>query len=218
MPRKTPAAAIQQPSAAEHFTRAYAADRARRRGEHTNRRSTPADAFQLAREMFMQGRRIEMGTLARELRVSRGTLYRWVGNRERLIADLLWSSHEQLADWLKTKNRLNGAALIASRVEAYMHVVGNSGPFRTFLRREPDLAFRILTRRGTPLAIQERTVADLARLIERERGRGNYAPRLAPHTLASAIVRIIEGFIYNDIIAGIEPDLKGASEVVRALL
>ena len=52
------------------------------------RRSTP---FRLARRTFLAGERIDMQTLARSLGVDRATLYRWVGSRERLLTEILWS-------------------------------------------------------------------------------------------------------------------------------
>ena len=38
--------------------------------------------------------RIDMGALATELGISRATLYNWVGGRERLTAEVLWSFAE----------------------------------------------------------------------------------------------------------------------------
>ncbi|MGD9528220.1 MAG: hypothetical protein AB7V44_15660, partial [Pseudonocardia sp.] len=45
-------------------------------------RPTVLDAFRRARRTFRDGRRVDMGVLARELDVNRATLYRWVGSRE----------------------------------------------------------------------------------------------------------------------------------------
>ncbi len=200
------------------LTPAYAAAQALLRGEPLAKRPTPADAFRIAREMFVHGQRVDMGALAKKVGVSRGTLYRWTGNRERLLTDILWASHEEIAHWCSGKNEVKGKELIARRIEAYMHVVATARPLRQLLEREPEMAFRILTRRGTGFGNHERAVVELVKLIEREQRNRNYKPRLDPATLAYAITRIIEGFIYNDIIARIEPDLKGASKVIRALL
>ena len=54
-------------------------------------RPTALDAFRLARRTFLDGTRIDMQALARTLNVDRATVYRWVGSREQLLAEILWS-------------------------------------------------------------------------------------------------------------------------------
>ena len=56
-----------------------------------DRRPTPLDAFKLARRRFLAAERIDMSALADELQINRVTLYRWVGSRERLLVEVLWS-------------------------------------------------------------------------------------------------------------------------------
>ena len=80
-------------------TPAYAAAIAERDGRVAQPRATPADAFRAAREIYMRGERIDMQALAQQLGVSRGTLYRWTGSRERLLVDVVWSYAEELFDW-----------------------------------------------------------------------------------------------------------------------
>ena len=53
------------------------------------RRPTRDDAIALARDRFLGGERVEMGALAAELGIGRTTLYRWVGEREDLIEEVL---------------------------------------------------------------------------------------------------------------------------------
>src|SRR4051794_6060825 len=54
-------------------------------------RRTALDAFSRARRMFLGGQRVDMGVLARDLGVNRATLYRWVGSRDQLLVEVLWS-------------------------------------------------------------------------------------------------------------------------------
>src|ERR1700722_20138100 len=51
-------------------------------------------AFRVARRWFQAGRRIEMQELAAELGVNRATLFRWVGSRDDLLGEILWSLAE----------------------------------------------------------------------------------------------------------------------------
>jgi hypothetical protein len=54
-------------------------------------RSNALDALRLARRRFLRGQRVDMGAIALELGVNRVTLYRWVGSRERLLVEVVWS-------------------------------------------------------------------------------------------------------------------------------
>ena len=58
----------------------------------------------------------------------------------------------------------------------------------------------------------------LERLIDAERGRGCFDASLDTPTLAYAIVRISEGFLYADPIADRAPDIDRATTVIEALL
>jgi len=49
------------------------------------------------------------------------------------------------------------------------------------------------------------------------RGR-SFRPRADPDTLAYAVVRVTEGFIYNDAIVAVEPAVDQAAEIVALLL
>src|ERR1700761_7534630 len=59
-----------------------------------DRKADALDAFRVARRWFMAGRRIEMQELAAGLGVNRATLFRWVGGRDALLREILWSLAE----------------------------------------------------------------------------------------------------------------------------
>ena len=61
-------------------------------------RTTPLDVFDRARTLWLSGERLNLGSLAEELGVSRATLFRWVGNKELLLGEILWSSYQPLVD------------------------------------------------------------------------------------------------------------------------
>jgi hypothetical protein len=58
----------------------------------------------------------------------------------------------------------------------------------------------------------------LENLIDLERGRGAFDASLDTPTLAFAIVRVSEGFLYSDVIADRAPDIGRAVTVIEALL
>jgi len=178
-------------------------------------RPTRADAFDLAREMFARGERVDMQVLAARLEVSRATLYRWTGDRERLLAEVLWASADAVFGWTETFPG-HGRDLVVARAEGFMRVIARDPALRTFLLNERDLALRLLTRKGT--GVQDRSHARVREELLQLRDRGEYEPRLPLDLLALAIVRVVQGFVYGDLLAGEAPDLTGAAEVVRALL
>src|SRR5919202_1288040 len=48
-------------------------------------------AFLAARRRFLANQRLDMSVLAPALRIDRTSLFRWVGNRDALLAEVLWS-------------------------------------------------------------------------------------------------------------------------------
>jgi hypothetical protein len=55
-------------------------------------------------------------------------------------------------------------------------------------------------------------------LSREEQRSGSVYPRADPDTLAYAVVRITEGFIYNDAILAVEPAVDEAAAIVALLL
>ena len=181
----------------------------------TDGRATPADAFDEAYATFRRGERVDMQELAARLGVSRATLYRWTGDRERLLADVAWVSADTLFTWTE-RFEGEGADLIVDRADGFMRVIAADPALQAFLENERDLALRVLTRRG--VGVQDRSLARLTQELEEMVARGEYAPRLPVPLLAMAIVRTVQAFVYGDLIVGLEPDLTGARDVIRALL
>jgi hypothetical protein len=66
--------------------------------------------------------------------------------------------------------------------------------------------------------VQPHMVARIAGLIEDEIGAGTFEPPVDPGTLAYAIVRLAEAFLYNEASASIRGDVDRLREVEAALL
>ena len=179
-------------------------------------RATPQDALRTAREMWLADQRIEMGGLAAQLGISRATLYNWVGDRERLIGEVLWSLAARTIDRGREVARGTGAACVASVVEHYLSALARFEPNRRFVSRDPELALRVLTSHRSPF--QQRLITTVSELIEEQVTAVGYRPPLDPDTLAYVIVRIGESFIFNDLITGTEPDLQKAAQACRVVL
>jgi AcrR family transcriptional regulator len=180
------------------------------------RRTTPLDALQAARRMWLADERIDMGALATELGISRATLYNWVGGRERLTAEVLWSIAETTIAQARAESRGSGPAYVSEVIDRYMAALAGFEPMRRFIARDPEHALRVLTGSRTPF--QRRLIDTLRDVIDEQVTKAGYEPPLDVETLAYLLVRIGESFIFNDVITGAEPDLSKASQASRVLL
>ncbi len=179
--------------------------------------ATPAAAFYAARRQYLAGRRIDMQALANELGISRATLYRWTGHREQLISDVAFSLSDAVFEQAKRDTaHLSGPPRLLAVFRQHIEAVVDARPLQIFLQQETHAALRILTGRGG--SVQRRTVARLADLYREEQRRGSFQPRADPDALAYAVVRITEGFIYNDAILAVEPAVDEAAAIVALLL
>jgi hypothetical protein len=171
-------------------------------------------AFQLARREFIDGRRIEMGALATELGVDRTSLFRWVGNRDELLAEVLWSLAEPTLDHAEAEARGEGATFVADILGRFVDGLVTASYFREFLAREPQRALRLMTTADSE--IQRRYVAAVELLLTEHAPDAGGA--LARHDLAYLLVRISETFSYADLIAGEPPSAERARAAFALVL
>jgi AcrR family transcriptional regulator len=179
--------------------------------------ATPAGAFRAARRMYLRGQRLDMRALAAELGISRATLYRWTGDRKKLLGDVLWSLSDDIFERAKGDHpEHTGAERLLAIFRQHVGALVEARPLQVFLKQETHAALRILTSRdGT---VQPRTVWKLAELYREEQEAGAFSPRADVLTLAYAVVRVTEGFIYNDAIAAVAPEVERAASVVALML
>jgi AcrR family transcriptional regulator len=176
----------------------------------------PLEAFRLARRTFIAGERIDMGALAAEVGIDRATLFRWVGNREQLLAEVIWSVCAPT--WQQALNETAGAGpeRVVGVFTAFTDKVIGSEFFRAYLRRERDRALRLLTTRAG--IHQARVTALFEGLLAAEQCSSRLPLPLPVHDMAYVMVRVAESFIYSDLIVGEEPDAAKATAVIAALL
>lgn len=174
-------------------------------------------AFDAARATFIAGRRIDMGGLAATLGVDRTSLFRWVGNRDALLSEVLWSlAIPTLVQAEHATAGLRGAERVAELLTAFVADLNRADYFRGFLRREPARALRLLT--TTESEIQRRYVATADWLVRRELGDDPLGGVIDVPSLAYLLVRVSESFTYADLIAGDEPSAARARVAFRLLL
>jgi AcrR family transcriptional regulator len=180
------------------------------------RRPTPADAFKAARRTWLAGERLDMAALALSLGISRPTLYKWCGDREQLLTDVIWSIADVTLDnVIAATGRMRGVNRALEVMARFTAATAASPPFKTYLRNETHNALRLLTtRRG----FQDRLVNKIAEFLRSESERSSLTLRADPRLIAYAIVRTTEGFLYNDAVAAIEPRFEDARDIVRLIL
>jgi AcrR family transcriptional regulator len=177
---------------------------------------TPLDALRLAREHWLRNGRLDMGALARELGVSRATLYRWVGTKERLHGEVLWTFAEAAIAEARAAAKGTGARYLAESIERYMQAALGFTPLMRFIAQDPEYALKVLASKHSPM--QRRSIATMREQLLEQVDRGKLRPALPPDDLAYLIVRIVESYLYSDIITGREPDVDGAVQAIHALL
>jgi AcrR family transcriptional regulator len=177
----------------------------------------PPEVFSSALATFLEGRRLDMQALAADLDMSRSTLYRRVGDRDSLLGSVVWYlTRRALVPILEETRSLAGADRIVEATRRFMHFVHDQPAFRRLLAEEPEAALRVLTSKDG--FVQGALVALNVRAIEQEEAAGNLAVGFDHETLAYAIVRIAESFLYADVIARNDLDLDAAAELIGRLL
>jgi AcrR family transcriptional regulator len=179
-------------------------------------RATPAAAFGRAREIFRSGKRLDMAQLAADLGVARATLYRWTGDRNRLLGDIAWSEVESLIGHFDRSASGSGAERLQHIADGFLDALANNRPLSAFLALEGDAGLRLLT---LPTGdVRPRIIAAVAGIIERESAAGHYRPPDDPQLLADGIVSLGERFLYHAGDPTMNPDPQNAKRIIQLLL
>lgn len=186
----------------------------------SDERATPLSAFKMARRWWLEGRRLNLSLLAEELDVGRATLMRWVGNKDLLMGEILWSLYRNIYDEAiaraETDPELTGIDYLTQIYTDINVALIEARPMHDFLRNEPQWGLQLLT--SNVSGLQQRLVDTWTKLFEKEIRAGRINPEMDAESLAYFIVRIGEGAIYCDLICGRTPDPAPASQAFRLLV
>jgi AcrR family transcriptional regulator len=174
------------------------------------------DVLAAAMHRYLRGRRVDVQAIAAELGLGRTTIYRWFGSREGLIGEVLVRAAAPLLEDARAKARGRGGEALLDTFDRLNRSLVDAPALRQFVEQEREAALRIITSSaGRP---QQVMVAKIAGMIEDEVRAGHYQPPVEPSTLAYAIVRLAEAFLFNDAIAGIRGDVDRLRDVEAAIL
>ena len=174
------------------------------------------DALALATERFLAGERVDVRGIALELGLARATMHRWFGTRESFLGEVLAALAEERLAAIRAAIPGTGAPALLDCFDNFNRELAATRGLRALLAQEQERALRVLTWGGG--IVQPRVVAAVERLICAEVDAGTFAPAVAPGSLAYAIVRLAESFLYNDAIIGIRGDTDRLREVEAVLL
>jgi AcrR family transcriptional regulator len=179
-------------------------------------RPTPRDAFRLARRTMLDGQRLDMQALAAGVGVNRVTLYRWVGSREQLIVEVLWSLTERtvLGLWAEADGR--PGPRVPQVLSGWVRATIENPGIRRFLHGESEFAMRLLTLKSG--GYQPRLFALVRDLITADLTAGRAESALPVEDLAFTAVRICESYVYLPAITGEQPDPDALGRVLAVLI
>ncbi len=174
-------------------------------------------ALHLAVRTFNARQRVEVNDLAKALGVNRVTVYRWLGDRDAILAEVVWRLGERTMLGAYASAEGTGGTRIANTMSAFVRqTLGHAG-MRHFLTTETETALRVLTRGGH--TFQPRLVALVETLLNKEREAGALSVTgIDLHDLAYLCVRVGESFVYTDAITGEPPDPDRAERALHYLL
>ena len=179
-------------------------------------RPTALDAFRLARRKFLAAQRVEMSALADELGVNRATLYRWVGSRDQLLVEIIWSLAERTLQNIEEDIHTQGTERIVQVITRFLEAVISNTGMQRWLAEEGEYAMRLLTRHDTDF--QPRLIGAVQALLKQQTNAGRLDLPVDLHELAYVIVRLIESYTYLDLITGEQPEAQRAEPILRMLL
>ena len=178
--------------------------------------ATRDEVLTLARGRFLAAERVDMKALAHELGLARATMHRWFGTREELLGEMLADLAEERLLAIRRRTPGSGAGALLECFDRFNRELAATKGLGALLAQERERAFRILSSGAG--AVQPRMVALVERMIDEEIEAGHFRASIAPPTLAYAIVRLAESFLYNDAMFGIRGDTARLHELEAVLL
>lgn len=169
-----------------------------------------------AERVFHRAGRLDMDELAHAVNVSRATLYRVAGNRDRVLGDVLWMQGSRLLTRIVEAAPGRGVDRLVGIAEAFSRELMAYPALRTLLRDDPVTAFRVLLMADA--RVHSRFVELWRGLLVKAQDDGELQLSLEAGDTAFVFVRIGESMLYSDLLGDREPDPALAAQVQRAVL
>jgi AcrR family transcriptional regulator len=175
------------------------------------RKASPVDAVELARTRFLEGRRIEMRSLAEDLGIGRTTLYRWVGERDELVEEVFAGLVDEWFQLVEARATGEGRERLIDIFTRFLDVASASSPLSDFASREPALTMRLLMDRQGKVALHSKKL--ISGLV------AEHLPELeVPENIIDAIEMSTAALVWANIATEREPDIEGAISLTETLI
>ena len=171
--------------------------------------------MELALRRYLHAERVDVQAIAVELGLGRSTIYRWFGSRTGLLGEVLVRAAGPILETAHAQARGTGAARLLDTFDRINRDLAAAPALRAFLAEEREALAIVTSEEG---GVRARLVERITGFVEEEVRTGAYEPAVEPATLAYAIVRLAEAFLYNDTVTGIRGDVDRLREVEAALL
>ena len=179
-------------------------------------RMSPLEILRLARRHWLKGEKVSIDGLAKESGVSRVTIYRWVGNKDYLMGEVLWSALEPGLRKIIKETPGTGVEHIVEVHRQLMILILSFPPMQRFIKDDPAYALRLVT---TPAScLRERLIEAIVEHLNEQEANGHIQLPAPAKELAEMIIRANESRMYSDVIGGRTPDIEQAFKIVRMLL
>jgi AcrR family transcriptional regulator len=179
-------------------------------------RATPLDVLRLARRRWLKGQRVHLADLAEEASIARATLFRWVGSKDLLMQEILWSLYEPLFEEAVEQTGGRGADHIIAVHRRVVAQLLQAEPLQRFLRDDPEFALRMLASDANVL--HKRVVAATQKHLEEVIARDELNLPIPAPRFADILTRINRALLYTDQLDGRERAVEDASTIMRLLL
>jgi AcrR family transcriptional regulator len=184
--------------------------------DKTRSQATPLDAFKLARRLYLEGKHIGIGDMAKRLGVSRGTLYRWVGSKEFLLDEVFWSLLKKAFQHAVEASPGCGIDHIIEVHRNFMSRILSFPPLQRFIDQDGTYALRVLT--NTSSGVTQRIIAVSAAHLRDQEAKGHIRLSTSAEQVAEIFIPANQAVIYSDVISGRSPAIEKACSLIRMLL
>ncbi|MCS3780130.1 QsdR family transcriptional regulator [Tsukamurella ocularis] len=184
---------------------------------HPERPDNQVEVIHRAAQWFREGRRVDLGQLAKASGIGRATLYRWFEGRDQVVGEAIWLGIAQAIARVEADEPVRDRAAFLRSFGRLAHEVRDYPPLAGFATDEPEFAMRVLQSGGS--VVQARLIEWVAGwLADIAVPTSDAARGVSRADLAYAIVRLAESFLWSDMIIGTPSQPDKAAAVVELLL
>ncbi|MBN8868111.1 MAG: hypothetical protein J0H98_11210 [Solirubrobacterales bacterium] len=171
------------------------------------------DAVRLARRHYLARERVDMQSLATELGIGRTTLYRWVGDRDGLISEVLSGMVIEVIRTATREAEGDNLDRVLDAMRRFMETTAEFEPLRHLIQTEPELGLRVMLAPGS--RVSKAITGELQAEIERSRPawKGQKAEELS-----DVLTQIGMAYEWGNIAIRSEPEIDRAMRAMESLI